>query len=66
MDIVNTRKEAGISQADLARVLGVHQTSVMRMEKRNLPRDRITLEAAIKKISEQRDQAAVPEFQGVA
>jgi len=57
MDISATRKEFGLSQADIAAKLGVHQTTVMRWERGDLrmrPRDVFAVEVAIGQLKAER------------
>lgn len=61
MDIAATRKDLGLSQADIAGKLGVHQTTIMRWEKGELPmkpRDVLAVEAAIEQLLTERRDAA--------
>lgn len=57
MDFAATRKELGLSQAEIANVLGVHQTTIMRWEKGTLPmrpRDEIAVQVAIDRLRTER------------
>lgn len=45
-DILAIRKELGLSQAEMASRLGLHQTTISRFERGELPLDRRTMLAA--------------------
>lgn len=61
MDIATERKQHGLSQAEIAAKLGVHQTTIMRWERGELPmrpRDEMAVGVAIEQLLEERRAAA--------
>lgn len=60
MDIAAVRKQHSLSQAEIAGKLGVHQTTILRWERGELPmkaRDVLAVQAAVEQILAERPQA---------
>lgn len=56
-DILSIRKALGLSQAEMADKLGLHQSTISRFERGDLPLDKRTLLAA-RALVPQQDRAA--------
>lgn len=57
-DIASVRAELDLSQAELAEGLGLHQTTISRMERGDLPMDKRTLMALTVLVGQAREKAA--------
>jgi len=57
-DIQSIRKALGLSQSEMAERLGLHQTTISRFERGDLPTDKRTLLAAELLLSQARGEAA--------
>jgi transcriptional regulator with XRE-family HTH domain len=57
-DIQSIRKALGLSQSEMADRLGLHQTTISRFERGDLPTDKRTLLAAELLLSQARGEAA--------
>lgn len=57
-DIQSIRKALGLSQSEMADRLGLHQTTISRFERGELPTDKRTLLAAELLLSQARGEAA--------
>lgn len=64
MDIAAIRKQHSLSQAEIAGKLGVHQTTILRWEKGDLPmkaRDELAVQAAVDQLLAERPSPDRPE-----
>lgn len=64
MDIAAVRKQHSLSQAEIAGKLGVHQTTILRWEKGELPmkaRDELAVQAAVDQLLAERPTPEAPQ-----